>query len=1164
MQKSELLSNAIRRRNALRSAILIVVGISIFAGAIFESRTTYAANFTSTQSGSWNNPATWGGGGFPGCGDDVTIANGHIVTLDFDRCANNLTINPGGTLDMAQGGFSRQLTLGTNGTSFINNGTLTNSGGFNIVNFTSASPSAVTISGNGTYSASTRLQINNQVTATVPGGTTFTYNSAGNSENILVNGGGALNAAGNLNVVAPAAGANYVIVRNNGTFSGGTLRTQGNVRIMGNSVIASNVEIVSGSARADGSGSGDWTIDTGASIIMADATLTLSGNVTIQNGATLDVGLGGFSRNLDITGTGKTFTNNGTIANSGFGQRVFFFTGSPATSTITGNGTYAANVQMRIGSQMTATVPANTTFTFNGAANSENILVDGGGTLNATGNLNIVAPSAGTDYVRVVNNGTMTGGTLRTQGNVRIMGNSVIASNVEIVSGSARADGSGSGDWTIDTGASIIMADATLTLSGNVTIQNGATLDVGLGGFSRNLDITGTGKTFTNNGTIANSGFGQRAFFFTGSPATATIAGTGTYAGNVQILIGNQMTASIAPGATFTFSSATDSENIAVNPGGTLDVTNPLHVFAPMAGVPYLRLRNDGAISGAGGIRSNGNVWIRANSNIAAPVGFVAGAGRAQGNGSGDWTISSGASVTLPEATLTLSGNVSINSGATLDLGLNGFSRNLDITGNGKTFTNNGSVINSGFFQRILFNGGAGSTAAIAGTGTYSGNMRLEFSNGTTATVASGTTMTFNNPTGNDNILVNGGAAFNFLGMGSLTLSGGVTNHGTMMMRGGTAVCGDIMIPIRSSLTGTQRNWGGNGTFSMSDLDVRDQAGTAPIAVTGGVNTGNNGANWTFTPCATPTPTATPTSTPTNTPTATPTATPTNTPTATPTNTPTATPTNTPTATPTSTPTATPTSTPTATPTPEAGFECDVSPRPNGNGLVVATDVIQLRRFSTGLDTPDVGSEYQRADGAPRGTLGDGIVNAGDVIQARRYSTGLDPLTAQGGPSGPPVVIGNPISDLLGDIYGYFFGRELRVGEAISRTEKTVTVPIEMTPFGDEVAISFTLEYDAAVLGNPRLELGESAPAGSVLTINTNEKGRIGILIDSTEAMTASAVPKRVVMVTFEVIGDAGGDTRIVLTDSLAAKGISDSAGNTLSTRYIDRMISTETMGKRR
>src|SRR5437667_9066762 len=59
---------------------------------------THAANFISTQSGSWGNSNTWGGAGVPGAGDDVTISAGTTVTEDGNQACANLTVN--GTLDM--------------------------------------------------------------------------------------------------------------------------------------------------------------------------------------------------------------------------------------------------------------------------------------------------------------------------------------------------------------------------------------------------------------------------------------------------------------------------------------------------------------------------------------------------------------------------------------------------------------------------------------------------------------------------------------------------------------------------------------------------------------------------------------------------------------------------------------------------------------------------------------------------------------------------------------------------------------------------------------------------------------------------------------------------------------------------------------------------------
>lgn len=307
----------------------------------------------------------------------------------------------------------------------------------------------------------------------------------------------------------------------------------------------------------------------------------------------------------------------------------------------------------------------------------------------------------------------------------------------------------------------------------------------------------------------------------------------------------------------------------------------------------------------------------------------------------------------------------------------------------------------------------------------------------------------------------------------------------------------------------------------------------------------------TSTPTATPTstPTATPTNTPTATPTNTPTATPTNTPTATPTNTPTATPTSTPTATPTNTPTATPTSTPTATPTP--GFEGDVAPRPNGDGTILSTDVTQLRRFAAGLDTPDPQTnEGQRADGAPRTSGGDGVINSADVVQTRRYAAGLDPLTEAGGPTASPAESDTALS-FIDDIYAYFFGREIRVGAAEGKAGATVTVPIELVAQGGETAMSFTLEYDASLLSDPVVSNG-SAFERAVVTTNSNEKGRIGVVVDLGEPVNYSAEPMKVIYVTFVINKAASSNEAVIsMTGSLAAKGTSDAFGELLSTRYV-------------
>lgn len=219
-----------------------------------------------------------------------------------------------------------------------------------------------------------------------------------------------------------------------------------------------------------------------------------------------------------------------------------------------------------------------------------------------------------------------------------------------------------------------------------------------------------------------------------------------------------------------------------------------------------------------------------------------------------------------------------------------------------------------------------------------------------------------------------------------------------------------------------------------------------------------------------------------------------------------------------------------------------MAPRPNGDGIVLATDVTQMRRFSTGLDTPGVGTtEGQRADSAPRGTLGDGIINSGDVIQARRYSTGLDPLTPVGGPTGP-TAISESSPTVFDSLYMFLFGREVRIGE-YTFGERSLIVPVEITPFGDESALSFTMEYDSASVANPRVTLGDAFVEGVVLTVNDLQPGKLGILVDSSLPMIRSEKARTVVYVTFDILDDSVKPA-VSFSDQLAVRSISDANGD--------------------
>lgn len=82
-------------------------------------------------------------------------------------------------------------------------------------------------------------------------------------------------------------------------------------------------------------------------------------------------------------------------------------------------------------------------------------------------------------------------------------------------------------------------------------------------------------------------------------------------------------------------------------------------------------------------------------------------------------------------------------------------------------------------------------------------------------------------------------------------------------------------------------------------------------------------------------------------------------------------------------------------------IECDVYPRGSGDGRVTQEDYDLIGRFSVGTEKATNGAEFQKADCAPKGSLGDGKIDVADWVQAGRYWEGLDSVQTAGGPTEP-------------------------------------------------------------------------------------------------------------------------------------------------------------------
>lgn len=186
-----------------------------------------------------------------------------------------------------------------------------------------------------------------------------------------------------------------------------------------------------------------------------------------------------------------------------------------------------------------------------------------------------------------------------------------------------------------------------------------------------------------------------------------------------------------------------------------------------------------------------------------------------------------------------------------------------------------------------------------------------------------------------------------------------------------------------------------------------------------------------------------------------------------------------------------------------AGFESDISPRQTGDGNIQAGDVIQIRRFVNGSDTPSQGTgtdnEFQRADAAPFSTRGDGQINAGDVVQTRRYANTTDPRQNAGGPTGPTsndfvatsrtdkfqsydsnsLVTNNRSGRVKSSKNGKDVVKQanlvppqLQVQSTTATAGGKVTVNILVDADGTEAAYQFAFRYDQNVLSNPVIGAG--------------------------------------------------------------------------------------------
>ncbi|MCW5968285.1 MAG: hypothetical protein KIT57_07205 [Blastocatellales bacterium] len=216
-----------------------------------------------------------------------------------------------------------------------------------------------------------------------------------------------------------------------------------------------------------------------------------------------------------------------------------------------------------------------------------------------------------------------------------------------------------------------------------------------------------------------------------------------------------------------------------------------------------------------------------------------------------------------------------------------------------------------------------------------------------------------------------------------------------------------------------------------------------------------------------------------------------------------------------------------------AAIEGDVAPRPNGSddGALTIGDWIQAGRFMAQLDDPVEGSEFQRADTAPRATFGDGRITLADWVQVGRYTEGLDSPQPAAGPTAP-VSFAGAAAAAFGEGASPAQVRTVRVvGTTFTRGQDN-TIVIELDAQGNENAVSFTLNYNPQHISFVRVQLGDGVPVQGEPVLNTNTEqiaaGRIGVALALRGGRTFGMGVRQLLVVTFTVPTVGNQNTSVV------------------------------------
>jgi len=215
--------------------------------------------------------------------------------------------------------------------------------------------------------------------------------------------------------------------------------------------------------------------------------------------------------------------------------------------------------------------------------------------------------------------------------------------------------------------------------------------------------------------------------------------------------------------------------------------------------------------------------------------------------------------------------------------------------------------------------------------------------------------------------------------------------------------------------------------------------------------------------------------------------------------------------------------------------------------VITVTDWVKVGRYAAGLDTVSSASQFQRADCAPRSTLGNGAITITDWVQAGRYAAGLDPLTSAGGPTGPSggfalakFGLARPATTTS--------AREIRASKTALYPGQTNRLSIALVAQGNESAVGFSVSFDPSVARFVGASAGVNA-GGAIFNVNTSQAaiGRIGVALSLPIGTAFATGTQELAAVRFAASANAIGTSAVVFGDQPVTREISDVLANSVS-----------------